>query len=161
MKCLVTKRDPAKDKVLNQCNHHSNTLDFLPSESDGVMYISSPRYSCEKINKKKVGHWNYRNQEMCMYNVSMPCDSGRVHFHFMHIDLQPPITAGNRSLCYNDYIQISDENLSESFCGDDQESTNIILNNDMHFQANFSVLFWTDHLMSDFTGFQVRASCVT
>ena len=141
--------------------------DSCPSEtevlstSDTEVIFQSPRHQCRKRNGR---FYQYRNRELCLYNISVPdCKSGRVLIQAVEDNPLQLEERGDNGKCM-DYLQFyydsRERNSIEQtnrFCGVELKSRTdddpIVLPT-----TNFLAVFWTD-TQNNYVGFGMRARC--
>ena len=105
-------------------------------DSDNVLVVKSPRYDCS----------NYLMNDICVYNISMPCDN-----HIVISDTGSEMDIASDG----DFLQIIDYQTNQKY--------NIMSGNTLHqteiTNSNFLMLFWSEKDSLQGEGFKLQFEC--
>lgn len=106
-------------------------------ESENVLVVESPRYSCSE----------YLMNEVCVYNISMPCSNNRVVISDTASEMN---IAGD-----GDFVQVIDYENNRIY---DAMSGNALLRTEIT-NSNFLLLFWSEKDSLQANGFKLQFEC--
>ena len=132
--CKLKLMDEAKDKECDQ--------DDLLISSHSVVTISSPRFYCDK---------QYRQQEICLYNISLPCETNDVVVSTEHNQSYLNLSDGD----FIDIIDYSQKGKYAEISGSQWPRSNSRI-----YSKDFVVLFYSSgSSKTDENRFRVHMEC--